>query len=93
MEDLEREISSSVEEFRRGLEQAFPATLRGGPLRYAAAMDDATMEIELTPGPDRAIALLRLPTLRARIRFTAGSAAACRRMLEHLDRVTHRGGG
>jgi hypothetical protein len=36
---------------------------------------------------------LRLPTLRARIRFTAGSEAACRRMLEHLDRVTHRGGG
>jgi hypothetical protein len=93
MQELQREVSSTLEEFRRGLYQAFPGNVSGDGLRYSVAMDAAAMEIELTHLPDRVIALLRLPTLGVRIRFTRGDTEQCRRLLEHLDRVTHRGGG
>jgi hypothetical protein len=93
MQELVREVSSTVEEFRRGLYQAFPGNVSGDGLRYSVAMDAAAMDIELTHLPDRIIALLRLPALGVHIRFTRGDADECRRLLEHLDRVTHRGGG
>jgi hypothetical protein len=45
------------------------------------------------PGPDRVIALLRLPTLTARIRFCAGDPAARERLLKRMDLAMQRGGG
>lgn len=91
--ELEREVSASAAEFAHGLRNAFPDGLSGGPLEFRVRHGAAAMEIRLAPGPDRVIALLRLPTLVARIRFTDGDAEACRRMLQHMDLAMQRGGG
>lgn len=91
--ELEREVSASPAEFAHGLRNAFPCGLSGGPLAFQVDIGTAAMSIELTPGPDRVIALLRLPTLTARIRFTAGTAAARAAMLRHMDLAMQRGGG
>lgn len=90
---LEREVSASPEEFAHGLRNAFPVGLSGGPLDFRVSDAAAAMEIRLTPGTDRVIAVLRLPTLKARIRFTAGDAAARERMLKRMDLAMQRGGG
>jgi hypothetical protein len=93
LELLEREVSASPGEFAHGLRNAFPEGLSGGPLEFRVRHGAAAMDIHLTPGPDRVIALLRLPTLTARIRFTAGDAAARARMLQRMDLAMQRGGG
>jgi hypothetical protein len=90
---LEREMSASRAEFLHGLRLAFPQGVEedGGLLKVGDG--DTAMEIELAPLPDRAIALLRLPNLKVRIRFTAGSREAQRAMLARMDRAMQRGGG
>jgi hypothetical protein len=90
---VEREVSASPAELLGGLRNAFPEGLQGGPLAFRARRFGAAVEIELVPGPDRVIALLRLPTLKLRIRFTQGDAAARARLLAHMDLAMHRGGG
>lgn len=90
---LEREVSASPEEFARGLHNAFPNRVEGGPLRFRVERDGVRLEIDLTPGPDRVIALLRLPTVRVSIRCLGADAAARARLLVYLDLATHRGGG
>ncbi len=90
---LEREVSATPAEFAHGLRNAFPEGLSGGPLEFRVNDGSAAMEIRLTPGPDRVIALLRLPTLKASIRFTAGDPAARERMLKRMDLAMQRGGG
>jgi hypothetical protein len=89
----ERVISSSVAEFVRGLELAFPGgvTRQEHTLRIDAF--DAALEIEIEVLEPVAIALLRLPRLRARFGFIAGRPDACDRLFVHLDRATQRGGG
>jgi hypothetical protein len=91
--ELVREVSSTPAEFAHGLRNAFPQGLRGGPLAFEVEDGTAAMEIVLAPGPDRVIALLRLPTLSARIRFTAGDATARERLLKRMDLAMQRGGG
>lgn len=88
-----REVSATPAEFAHGLRNAFPRGLSGGPLAFRVDDAEATMEIELVPGPDRVIALLRLPSLTARIRFVAGDADARERMLKRMDLAMQRGGG
>ncbi len=88
-----REVSCTPAEYAHGLGNAFPQGLSGGPLDFRVEGQGAAMAIHLTPGPDRVIALLRLPTLTARIRFTAGDAEARARMLRHMDLAMQRGGG
>ncbi len=92
-EELAREVSATPEEFAHGLRNAFPRGLSGGPLEFRVEDGDTLMAVSLTPGPDRVIALLRLPTLTARIRFLAGDAEARQRMLRHMDLAMQRGGG
>jgi hypothetical protein len=91
--DLEREMSASLAELRRGLDAAFPGAVEAYPLAFRVTTPGATMEMEARPGPERVIALLRLPTLRVRIRFTAGDSDARSRMLARLDLALRRGGG
>ncbi len=93
LESIEREVSATPAEFAHGLRNAFADGLSGGPLEFRAGHGGARMEIRLEPGPDRVIALLRLPTLRAHIRFTAGDADARAALLRRMDLAMQRGGG
>jgi len=90
---LVREISASPAEFARGLREAFPAESSGGPLVFQVQAPDASMEIELVPGPTRTLASLRLPTLTAHIRFLSGTPTGQHRLLRHMDLAMQRGGG
>jgi hypothetical protein len=86
-------MSATPADIERGLAAAFPGAVEGGPQRFRVAASDAVMEVELIPGPDRLLALLRLPTLRVRIHFAVGDEAARGRMLARLDLAMRRGGG
>lgn len=90
---LERDVTSTVAEFDASLRFAAAGFIEGAAPRYR--IDDGTvrLEIELAPGPERRIALLRLPTLRVTYRFTGGSAEDRHVLLARLDRAMHRGGG
>lgn len=86
-------MSASPADLWRGLEAAFPGAVEGGPLAFRVTTPDALLEVEASPGPERVIALLRLPTLRVRLRFIAGAPQARSRMLARLDLALRRGGG
>ncbi len=92
-DELRREVSATPEEFAHGLRNALPDGLSGGPLVFHVDAGSARMDIELTPGDDRVIALLCLPTLTARLCFTAGDAEARRALLRRMDLAMQRGGG
>ena len=91
--ELHRDVTATLSEFVRALAAAFPDTLEQEGKRYRVHDASAAMELQISPGPDRNIASLSLPTLSVVIRFTAGDAAACAALLAHLDRYLHRGGG
>jgi hypothetical protein len=93
MAEVEREMCASVDEFKRGLENAFPRNLSGGPAAYVVDESDAAMVIEVTRRPPRRIGAIELPAMTVRIRFTRGSAEAQAALLAHMDRAMHRGGG
>lgn len=93
LELLEREMSITPSEFVRSLNDAFPGAVAQSPQALHVSFSMAAMEIELQPGPPRTIALLSLPTIRVRIRFTAGDAGQRAAMLERMDRYMQRGGG
>jgi hypothetical protein len=90
---IERQVAATPAEFARGLHLAFPAGVVGGPLEFRVTDGRAVMEVSLVPGPDRVIALLRLPTLHVTLRFVAGSEPEQDKMLAYLDLATRRGGG
>lgn len=90
---LQREVSATPEEFRRGLLLAFPGKVTGQGNIFNIDSGSAAMEITVSLGSPRAIANLRLPTLHVTLRFTAGSTAAQQEMLARMDRAMHRGGG
>lgn len=90
---VEREVSATPAEFVRGLRDAFPEDLTGGGQRFRIARDGAVLDIVVTPGPDRVIAGLRLPTVQVCIRLDGPGLAARARLLRRLDLATHRGGG
>ncbi len=88
-----REMAATEKEFRHGLAFAFPqgVTERAGSFHVVHA--GAAMEIAIAPLPPRIIALLRLPRLDVRIRFTAGTPEQQQEMLARMDRAMQRGGG
>jgi hypothetical protein len=92
-EMLVRDMATTAREFRHGLDFAFPqgVTERDGAFHVAYA--GAAMEITLAPLPPRVIALLRLPRLEVRIRFTAGTPEQRAALLARMDRALQRGGG
>ena len=90
---LEREMSASRKEFLHGLGLAFPGRVEESGELLRVDDNEATMEIALTPLPDRSIALLRLPNMKVHIRFTAGSPEKQQAMLARMDRAMQRGGG
>jgi hypothetical protein len=87
-------MSATPLDVARGLAAAFPGAVSGGPLAFeVGGADGVTMTVEMTPGPDRVIALLRLPTLKARIQLRGGDAQTRAAMLKRFDLATRRGGG
>ncbi|MBL8450581.1 MAG: hypothetical protein JNM32_11780 [Dechloromonas sp.] len=91
--ELHRDVTATLTEFVRALAAAFPGALEQEGNRYRVHDATAAMELQISPGPNRNIASLSLPTLAVIIRFTAGEAPACAALLAHLDRYLHRGGG
>lgn len=93
----EREVSASEAEFLRCLRVAHAGPVvvsqEGGVTVARLGDGGVALEIELTPLPPRRIALLHLPSLRARYRFVSGEAAACADLLRRLDLGMQRGGG
>lgn len=89
---FERDISSTVAEFDASL-RAAAGSVEGSAPRYRVADGAVVLEIDVATGPERRIALIRLPTLRVTYRFVAGAAQAQRDLLARLDRAMHRGGG
>jgi hypothetical protein len=90
---LVREVSATPAEYRHGLHMAFPGRVREEAGLLWVEDSEALLEISLAVLPPRIIAALRLPVLRATLRFVAGSAAQQTLLLAHLDRATQRGGG
>lgn len=91
--DLERDVSSTLAEYAHGLRLAFPDGVSGGPTDFQVTDGRAQLEIHLEPGPDRVIALMRLPTLTARLHFTGGTPEERNALLHRMDLAMRRGGG
>ena len=92
-EILVRDMATTESEFRQGLLFAFPEGVREEAGLFRAEYEGAAMEIRSAPLPPRVIALLRLPRLEVRIRFTAGTPEQQQAMLVRMDRAMQRGGG
>ena len=93
---IARDVTSTVAEFDASLRTAVRAAgaqLSGAMPRYRVHAGDVQLDVAIEPGPERRIALVRLPTLLATYSFTGGTAAAQRALLASLDRAMHRGGG
>lgn len=93
MPALVREISATIAEYRHGVRLAFPGQVSEDTDGLRVEYRCATLEIRLEPLPPRVIALLRLPVLRAELRFTSGTPAQQAGLLARLDLATQRGGG
>jgi hypothetical protein len=91
--EVEREMSTTLAEFARCVDSAFPGEVSGGPATFHVDTRAAAMTIALTPGRPRQLGAIELPTLSVRIRFTRGRAEDQAAMLAHMDRMMHRGGG
>lgn len=90
---LVRDVTSTPAEFDASLRQAAGGRISGEAPTYHIVDGEVRLEVCVAPGPERRIALVRLPTLIVTYRFTAGSREAQRILLERLDRAMHRGGG
>jgi hypothetical protein len=91
-ESLTREITATREEFARGIVAAFAdvmVTADGWTISWGGAR----AELCLSPLPDLAIGLIRLPRLLCRIDLIGGAAADRSALLARLDLYQHRGGG
>ncbi|MEW6514261.1 MAG: hypothetical protein AB1443_09680 [Pseudomonadota bacterium] len=92
-ERLVRDMATTEQEFRQGLLFAFPEGVTEAAGMFRIDYAGAAMEIVIAPLPPRVIALLRLPRLEVRIRFTAGTTEQQQAMLARMDRAMQRGGG
>ena len=90
---FERDISATLAELHNWILAAYPQARVSGAGRYLIETAAATLELAATPGPERRIALLRLPTLRLDYRFTRGDTGEHAALLKRLDLFMHRGGG
>jgi len=90
---FQRDVSATLDELANWVVAAYPDAHRDGAGTYHIESGDAALTLSATPGPERRIALLRLPTLRIEYRFTRGSAEGRAALLRRLDLYMHRGGG
>lgn len=92
-EILVRDMATTEQAFRSGLAFAFPQGVTEHNSAFNIVHAGAAMEIRIAPLPPRVIALLRLPRLEVRIRFTSGTMEQQQAMLTRMDRAMQRGGG
>jgi hypothetical protein len=90
---LIRDVTSTLAEFDASLRQAAAGRIEGAAPTYRVTDGEVRLDIGVEPGPERRIALIRLPTLRVTFRFDGGTRAAQDALLARLDRAMHRGGG
>lgn len=90
---LIRDVSSTLAEFDASLRNAAAGRIEGAAPAYRIADGEVRLDVDVEPGPERRIALIRLPTLRVTFRFDGGTRAAQEALLARLDRSMHRGGG
>lgn len=91
---LEREMGCTLEELARWLPGATgqaPAVPIPGGWRFTVPGGEVLLEVE--PRPPRRIALLALPVVLVRFRFTGLGPAARAEFLARFDAWTRRGGG
>ena len=89
---LVRDVTSTLKEFDASLRLAADC-VEGRAPTYLIRDGEVRLQIDVVPGAERRIALVRLPTLIVTYRFTAGSRSAREALLARLDRAMHRGGG
>lgn len=92
-EHLRREAGASVDEYLRGLREAFPAGERTGELEFTARRDPVELRVTMTVLTPRRFAGLALPRLAVNLELKGGDAQQQRALLAHMDRVMLRGGG
>jgi len=90
---IARDVTSTIAEFDAALRGAAAGCIDGGAPHYRIDAGAVRVEIDVVVGPERRIALLRLPTLLVTFRFLSGSSEAQQALLARLDRAMHRGGG
>ncbi len=90
---FERDVSATQVELAAWIAKAYPAAVRLGEGRYLIETPTAALRLEALAGPERRIALLRLPTLHIRYEFIRGEAEQRAALLHRLDLFMHRGGG
>ena len=90
---IARDVTGTVAEFDAALRSAAAGCIAGAAPHYRIDTGAVQLEIEALVGPDRRIALLRLPTLLVTYRFLSGTRGQQQALLERLDRAMHRGGG
>jgi hypothetical protein len=90
---LVRDVTSTLKEFDASLRQAAAGCIEGQAPTYLIKDGEVRLQIDIVPGAERRIALVRLPTLIVTYRFIAGSRGAQEALLARLDRAMHRGGG
>ncbi len=90
---IARDVTGTIAEFDSALRSAAAGCIVGAAPHYRIDTGAVQLEIEALVGPERRIALLRLPTLLVTYRFLSGSRAQQQALLQRLDRAMHRGGG
>ncbi len=88
-----RQMSSTPEEFRRALVQAFGPAVKMDVSGVLLAVDGVQLHFALRHENIRQIGALQLESLRVEISVRAGAAAAAEKLLARVDRATQRGGG
>lgn len=88
-----RDVSASREEYLHGLRLAFPAGIEDRGATIHVGDDTVALEITLEEQAPRVIALLRLPRLKATLRFTRGAPEQQVALLARMDLAMQRGGG
>jgi len=86
-------MSSTPEEFRRALSQAFGAAVTGDANGLLLAEGGVSLHFSLQTEKTRQIGALQLACLRVEISIQAGDAVAAKNLLARVDRATLRGGG
>lgn len=88
-----RQMTTTVAEFRRSLETAFPGQVESGPNWIKVSEGGAVLRFVHRAGDDLRLGGLSLPTLQVTIQPLAGDEETVATLLRAVDRATQRGGG